>query len=160
VRIVEPDPYRRSIASSLGITTLDPGSDDVLASVEQWTDGAGADVAFEVSGSAQGVQNAVASLRARGRLCLVAIHTEPREVDLFRFFWRELTLVGARLYEREDFEEAVRLVAVGDIPARQLITHVEGLSDALHAFELLESDASVMKVLIDCQDADHGATDE
>ena len=31
-------------------------------------------------------------------------------------------MFGARLYQREDFEEAVRLVADGSIPARRLIS--------------------------------------
>ena len=38
---------------------------------------------------------------------MVAIHTQPREVNLHRFFWRELEMLGARLYERRDFEAAV-----------------------------------------------------
>ena len=37
----------------------------------------------------------------------MAIHSTPREVNLHRFFWRELTLLGARLYQRDDFETAV-----------------------------------------------------
>jgi hypothetical protein len=28
--------------------------------------------------------------------------------------WRELTLIGARIYDRSDFEEAVRLPASGE----------------------------------------------
>ena len=40
-----------------------------------------------------------------------------REVNLRRFFWRELTLAGARLYDHGDFERAVALVADGTIPA-------------------------------------------
>ena len=48
-------------------------------------------------------------LTTRGRLVMVAIHPKPKEIDLHRFFWRELEMFGARLYQREDFEEAVRL---------------------------------------------------
>ena len=89
-----------------------------MASVDEWTGGAGADVAFEVSGSAGGVTTATHALGVRGRLVMVAIHSTPREVDLFRVFWRELTVIGARVYERQDFETAVRLVSTGDIPVR------------------------------------------
>ena len=87
----------------------------------------------------------------------MAIHSQPREVDLFRFFWRELTLIGARLYERADFERAVQLVASRQVPASDLISRVEPLGNAVQAFELLEQGGSVMKVLVDCQDDTKGA---
>ena len=79
-------------------------------------------MAFEVSGAAAGVAAAVDSLATRGRLVQVAIHPVAREISLYRFFWRELTLLGARLYSREDFEAAVRLIAAGEIPAQALIS--------------------------------------
>jgi (R,R)-butanediol dehydrogenase / meso-butanediol dehydrogenase / diacetyl reductase len=79
---------------------------DVQDVVQGWTSGAGADVAFEVSGVQAGVDTAVEALTARGRLVLVAIHTVRRPLDLHRFFWRELTLIGARLYTRDDFKRA------------------------------------------------------
>ena len=59
---------------------------------------------------------------------MVAIHPTPREVDLLRVFWRELHLVGARVYQREDFERAVELVADGTVPAAALITDVVPLT--------------------------------
>ena len=154
VVVVEPDAFRRGVAESIGFTALDPASDDVLAWVEEWTAGAGAAVAFEVSGAAAGVTTAVDVLGVRGRLCLVAIHPHPREVNLHRFFWRELTLVGARLYERADYEKAVELVAAGTIPTKTLISKVVPLNDVGAAFAALDSGAGVMKILIDCRAAD------
>ncbi|MGW1274306.1 Zn-dependent alcohol dehydrogenase, partial [Streptomyces sp. NPDC002491] len=84
------------------------------------------------------------------RLCLVAIHPRPREIDLHRFFWRELTLVGARLYDRADFEKAVALVSDGTVPAAQLISKIVPLTQAPAAFEALEGGGDVMKILVDC----------
>jgi len=150
VLIVEPNAYRRELATSLGLRAVDPAGADITAIVTDWTAGAGAAVVFEVSGAAAGVTTAVDALAVRGRLVLVAIHGTPREVNLHRFFWRELTLIGARLYHRADFERAVELVAGGTIPTATLISAVEPLSSGGHAFELLETGA-VMKVLIDCQ---------
>lgn len=151
VLLAEPNSYRRAVAESLGFAVTDPASADVVDQVEDWTAGAGARVAFEVSGAAAGVDTAVSVLAVRGRLCLVAIHPAPRSVNLHRFFWRELTLVGARLYDRSDFEQAVGLVADGTVPAEALITQITPLAQAGAAFEALENGAGVMKVLIDCQ---------
>ncbi|MGW2725447.1 zinc-dependent alcohol dehydrogenase [Streptomyces sp. NPDC001492] len=152
VRVVELSAHRRLLAEELGLATWDPADDDVPALVGAWTGDAGADVAFEVSGAAGGVDTAVDVLGVRGRLCLVAIHPRPREVNLHRFFWRELTLVGARLYDRSDFEKAVALVADGTIPAERLISKVVPLTEAPSAFEALEGGGDVMKILVDCTD--------
>jgi 2-desacetyl-2-hydroxyethyl bacteriochlorophyllide A dehydrogenase len=151
VLVSEPNPFRRELAASLGLATLDPLVDDVVARVDAWTAGAGADVAFEVSGSAVGLRAVTHALRARGRLVVVAIHSEPVPVDLFRVFWRELELIGARVYERADFERAVELLAEGIIPADRLISTVEPIERAPHAFASLEQGAGVMKVLVDCR---------
>ena len=50
----------------------------------------------------------IAGLRAR--IVGVAIHAQPRPVDLKMMFWRELTFMGARVYEYEDYEKAIDLV--------------------------------------------------
>ncbi|MEU8283253.1 alcohol dehydrogenase catalytic domain-containing protein [Micromonospora sp. NPDC048905] len=151
VLLVEPDSFRREVAAGIGIEAVDPGATDVVALVNERTNGAGADIAFEVSGSAGGVTTAVDVLTTRGRLVMVAIHPRPREVNLHRFFWRELELLGARLYQRDDMVEAIRLVASGEIPARQLISRVEPVEAASAAFTALEG-GGVMKVLLDLRE--------
>ncbi|MEU1514867.1 alcohol dehydrogenase catalytic domain-containing protein [Streptomyces sp. NPDC005811] len=157
VRVVELSAHRRLLAAELGLTAWNPADDDVPALVGEWTGDAGADVAFEVSGAAGGVDTAVDVLGVRGRLCLVAIHPRPREVNLHRFFWRELTLIGARLYDRADFEKAVALVADGTIPADRLISKVVPLAEAPLAFEALQGGGDVMKILVDCGNDPTGA---
>ena len=152
VLVCEPNPYRRSVAARLGLPAIDPAADDISAALDLWTGGAGADAAFEVSGSAAGIQTAAQALRARGRLVVVAIHSQPVPVDLFRVFWRELELIGARVYERSDFEQAVKLLAEGVVPAAELISAVEPLGRAPQAFEALESGTGVVKILIDCRE--------
>jgi len=149
VLVLELDGYRRAIASRIGLHVIDPARSDVGRLVTKWTSGAGADVAFEVSGSASGVGTATEVLAVRGRLVMVAIHSVPREVNLFRLFWRELTVIGARVYEREDFEHAVQLVAGGQIPAAELITRIVPLDEVASAFAALERGGEV-KVLVDC----------
>jgi 2-desacetyl-2-hydroxyethyl bacteriochlorophyllide A dehydrogenase len=159
VRIAELTPYRVRLARDLGFQVVVPGKDDVGAAVDEWTGGAGVTVAFEVSGAASGVTTAVEALAVRGRLCQVAIHPVPREVDLHRCFWRELTLVGARLYTRADFERAVALIAAGRIPTDRLVSAVEPLHRVARAFDALAS-GSAMKILVDCQNTTAGAGDD
>ena len=77
-----------------------------------------ADVVFEVSGTVPGVEAMTELPSVRGRIVMVAIHPDPKPVNLFRFFWSEIRMVGARLYEPEDFEKAIHLAAEGELVAR------------------------------------------
>jgi 2-desacetyl-2-hydroxyethyl bacteriochlorophyllide A dehydrogenase len=151
VLVLELDPYRRSVAESVGLRTLDPAAVDVSTFVSQWTAGAGAAVSFEVSGSQPGADTALDVLGVRGRMVVVGIHPQPRAISLHRVFWRELTLVGARVYQRIDFERAIELVAAGEVAIDALVSRIEPLTSARAAFAALESGGNVMKVLIDCQ---------
>lgn len=149
VVLVELSEERRRVGASLALRVLDPVRDDVAAVVDEWTETAGVPVAFEVSGSPGGVDTAVQALAVRGRLVVVAIHASPPPVDLYRVFERELTVVGARVYEQPAFEEAVRLLAADAIPARSLISAVLPLDDVAGAFESLEQGHGT-KILLDC----------
>jgi 2-desacetyl-2-hydroxyethyl bacteriochlorophyllide A dehydrogenase len=153
VLVLEVSESRRAFAETIGLRAVDPTAGDLQALIAEWTGDAGADVAFEVSGAAAGIETAIQSLAVRGRMVVVAIHPSPPPVNLFRVFWRELTLIGARVYERRDFEEAVRLLSSGAIPAEQMITRVDPLGGVAAAFSELES-GRAMKVLIDCQSSD------
>jgi (R,R)-butanediol dehydrogenase / meso-butanediol dehydrogenase / diacetyl reductase len=149
VLLLEPNGGRRDVAASLGFRVCDPTEEPVDELVATWTGDAGVPVAFEVSGSQAGLDSATQVLGVHGRLVIVAIHAAPTPVDLFRVFWRELTLIGARVYERMDFERAAALLADGVIPGDVMITHVEPLERAASAFAALESGAA-LKVLVDC----------
>lgn len=151
VLISEVNPARLQLAESLGLATVNPTETDLVARVEDFTKGAMADVVFEVSGVQAGVAAMTQLPRVRGRIVMVAIHAEPKPVDLFRFFWRELKLIGARVYEPEDFDEAIALAAGGTLPLDALITEVIPLADAQSAFDAIDNNPAGMKYLLHCQ---------
>ncbi|MEL4319408.1 alcohol dehydrogenase catalytic domain-containing protein [Leifsonia sp. YIM 134122] len=151
VAVIELDPNRRAQIEALGFATVDPRETDQVAWVEEWTAGAGADVVFEVSGAAAAVLGATALAKVRGTIVVVAIHPTPREIDLQRVFWRELRLLGARVYQRTDFERAVELIADGTIPSAVLISKIVPLSETRAAFDDLQG-GRAMKVLVDVQE--------
>lgn len=150
VLISEVNPMRLQLAESLGLATVNPKETDVVAEVESFTNGAMADVVFEVSGVQAGVSTMTQLPRVRGRVVMVAIHSEPKAVDLFRFFWRELKLIGARVYEPEDFEEAIELAAGGTLALSALITEITPLADAQSVFEAIDNNPAGMKYLLQC----------
>ena len=90
---------------------------------------------------------AVESLAAHGRLIQVAIHARRREVDLHRFFWRELEMYGARLYHKEDMVTAAELIRDRRVPVARLITSVVPMENTSRAFAELRR-GSAMKILV------------
>jgi 2-desacetyl-2-hydroxyethyl bacteriochlorophyllide A dehydrogenase len=152
VVVSEVNSFRLRLAADLGLEALNPRETDLARFVDEQTGGAGADVLFEVSGSGAAAQSMTNLLRTRGRIVVVAIFPEPPKIDLFRFFWRELRMLGARVYEPEDFEQAIAIAASGDLPLHRLITSVLPVEGLASAFRQLESGGEVMKILIRCSE--------
>ncbi|MBS1871786.1 MAG: alcohol dehydrogenase catalytic domain-containing protein [Acidobacteria bacterium] len=152
VVVSEINPFRIELAQSLGLEAVDPRSTDMVALVNEKTGGAGADVVFEVTGSAPAVELMTKLPRVRGRMVMVAIHGQPAPIDLFKFFWRELRLIGARVYEPQDFERALELAAAKALPLDRLITKVVPLEGLTGAFREMESGGEVMKILVRCSE--------
>jgi 2-desacetyl-2-hydroxyethyl bacteriochlorophyllide A dehydrogenase len=152
VVLAEVNQFRVELARDLGLDAVNPLETDLPQLVSDRTGGAGADVVFEVSGSQAGADTMTKLPRTRGRIVVVAIYAEPPKVDLFRFFWRELKLSGARVYEAEDFELAIELAATGRLPLARLITDVLPLNRLEDAMHRMEGGGDCMKILVSCTD--------
>ena len=151
VTVSEVSPFRRKLAAELGLDVVDPTAADLPAAIFERTGDAGADVVFEVSGSAAGADVMTRLACIRGRIVIVAIYPDPQPVRLFDFFWKELSMAGARVYEPEDYEEAIALLATATLPVDRLITAVEPLERLPSVFAHLQGDPAAMKTLIDCR---------
>ncbi|RKN80926.1 zinc-dependent alcohol dehydrogenase [Ulvibacterium marinum] len=138
-------------ARELGLNAVNPTKIDLIGYVQERTKGRKADVVFEVAGvqPALDVMTEIAGIR--GRILMVAIHGQKREVDLFKFFWKELKLIGARVYEKEDYEKAIALITANELPFEEMITDVQPLSNIQQVFENIDNNPDGMKVLMDCQ---------
>ncbi|MBD0411216.1 zinc-dependent alcohol dehydrogenase [Pseudoalteromonas distincta] len=151
VLISEVNNERRKFSARFDIETINPLEQDLQDYVSKWSDGKGADVVFEVSGVQPAVEAMTQIAAVRGRICMVAIHSQKPPVDLFQFFWRELELVGARVYEDADFEMAIDLVASGKVNLEPFITSVSELADISSAFASMDNNPTGMKALVSCQ---------
>jgi 2-desacetyl-2-hydroxyethyl bacteriochlorophyllide A dehydrogenase len=150
VTVSEVNAHRLDLARSLGFATLNPKEVNVAEEIYAQTADKGADVIFEVSGTQAGVDTMTEAAATRCRIVMVAIHATKPTVDLFKFFWREIELFGARVYEAEDYEEAIKLVASGAIDCNSIITDVRPLEKITDAFQALSGNAQAMKSLIKC----------
>ena len=150
VILSEVNESRLKLAASLGLGAVNPIKEDLVGAVRIATDGAMADCVFEVSGSGPGVEVMTELPNVRGRIVMVAIHPDPKPVNLFKFFWSELKLIGARLYEEQDFDEAIALAASGRLHLDKLITQVNPIEEVQRTFEMIEANPDGIKYLISC----------
>ena len=148
VIISEVNSFRLKIAQKLGFETINPKEINLIEEINKKTNQKGADVVFEVSGSQTGVDVMTDCAATRGRIVMVAIHAEKPVVDMFRFFWRELELIGVRVYEKEDYEKAIKILVSGRIDANTIITDVNNLDDVQTAFNNLSNSPTALKSLI------------
>ena len=151
VIVSEVNENRITKAKELGLVAVNPTKIDLVEYVKEQTEDRKADVVFEVAGvqPALDVMTEVAGIR--GRILMVAIHGQKKEIDLFKFFWKELRLIGARVYEKEDYEKAIALITENKLPIEEMITDVQPLSNIQKVFENIDNNPDGMKLLMDCQ---------
>lgn len=147
----EVDEPRLEFAHSLGLEAVNPMQIDLAARCRELSDGSGADIVFEVSGAKSAALGMTDLLALRGRIVVVAIYPQPVEMNLFQFFWKELSMTGARVYEPEDFDHALTLMADGSLPLEKLISRVEPLDRLPMVFADIDQGEAGMKTLIDCR---------
>ncbi|MEM9079980.1 MAG: zinc-binding dehydrogenase [Verrucomicrobiota bacterium] len=150
VILSEPNESRLALARELGVEAVNPISSNVVEEVSKLTDGAMADCVFEVSGSGPGVEVMTELPNVRGRIVMVAIHPQPKPVNLFKFFWSEIKMIGARLYEEQDFDEAIELAASGKLALDRLITRIDPIEEVQATFEAIDANPDGIKYLIRC----------
>ncbi len=151
VILSEVNENRLAFARELGFEAINPIEVDLAALCRERSKDVGADIVFEVSGAKAAAASMTELLAIRGRIVLVAIYPQPVELNLFQFFWKELKLCGARVYEPEDYEQALKLISEQSLPLEKMISRVEPLDSIQSAFENLDANPDAMKVLIDCQ---------
>ncbi len=148
VLISEVNPHRLEIARLMGFEAVNPVEENLEALVLSRTGGCGAEVVFEVSGSQAGIDAMTAVAASRARLVVVAVHARKPKMDLYQLFWRELKVIGTRVYEAEDYERAIRFVAAGQLDADTIVTDIYPLGEIQAAFDSLDANPSAMKTLI------------
>jgi 2-desacetyl-2-hydroxyethyl bacteriochlorophyllide A dehydrogenase len=149
IAAIEPNRRRRELLEALGFPAVDP---DNAGKEEFATLGLGGDApvgVFECSGSRTAPQLALELLAPGGRIMLLSTAARPARLPLAALLVREIQLRPSFAYNRSEFEQALELLAAGDIPADRLITSIVPLSEAPAMFdELCRSDTRQLKVLL------------
>ncbi len=152
VIISEVNKKRIALVQSLGFRVCNPMEQDLVEVVDNFTEKAMVDVVFEVSGAQSALDVMPHLLRVRGKIVMVAIHPQAKPINLFQFFWKELQMIGARVYEPEDFDKAIDLLSSEQEPFTKLITEVASLDKVQQLFETIDQHPEGMKYLIKIND--------
>ena len=125
-------PARLELAQQIGLTPVAAGP-DLLARVMELTDQNGADVVFECAGHPSSAREMTALARSRAVIVNLGVFKQPVSVDLQAINFKELEILGSRVYERRDFEVAIELAA--KLPIERIVSGSFPLAEVACAFE-------------------------
>ena len=135
---------RLQLAARLGLQPVKAG-EELRARVMKLSGNNGADVLFECAGHPSSAREMTALVRSRGVIVNLGVFKKPVEIDMQAVNFKEIEIVGSRVYERKDFLTAIDLAM--RIPLDLIVSHTFPLKEVNLAFKQFLS-GEVCKVLI------------
>lgn len=152
VFISDIDEKRLEMAKSFGMIPVNAKTDSLERAVKEVTDGEGADILFECSGAEIAAKQMTQITRVSGTICMTAVHKAPHEVDLRELNFKEQTLIGTRVYTKEEFRQAVHYAAEINDELERIVSHIVPLSDSAKVFDMIaDPNCGTVKVVVDCE---------
>jgi 2-desacetyl-2-hydroxyethyl bacteriochlorophyllide A dehydrogenase len=140
---------KRALAETLGADLTIPGGDRAVELVREATEGRGPDVVIETTGVVQQLASAVDMVRSGGRILMFGIITAKEgALPFYDLYYKELSLINARVAKSEDYPGAIGLVQHGQVRLQPLISDVMPLGDLKSAIGMLGSDGGGQRMKI------------
>ncbi|WFP76695.1 NAD(P)-dependent alcohol dehydrogenase [Mesorhizobium sp. WSM4906] len=127
-------PKLKIAAQYPGIVPVNIGEQSLVDAVRAATDGWGADIVFEASGSPKAFANLFDVVRPGGAVVLVGLPVEPVSLDVPAAISREVRIETVFRYANI-FDRALQLIASGKVDLKPLITGTYDFPDSIKAFE-------------------------
>jgi threonine dehydrogenase-like Zn-dependent dehydrogenase len=148
VLVVSRSTRRFALADELGAAATHAVADGPLDEAARAFSGReGIDCVVETAGTPEAVSHALALVRPGGRVVLTGLPHEATAVPFFSVVRREVTIVGSMIYQ-DEFAEAMRLVAAGQVRTRPLITHRFALDEIERAFVAHREPAAIKVAVV------------
>lgn len=143
-------PSRLELAKRLGADhAIDVRSEDPAAVIGTLTNGEGADLVVECSGSPSvpGLFDKVT--KRGGKIVVVAFYPEPVTLDLAAIVRKDISIHTSRGEGGNNVKRAVALAAQGKIRGSEMVTHRFSLENIAEAFRVVrERDGDPVKVVV------------
>lgn len=146
VFVSEPNPDRRAVVASLGATVLDPGEQDVVATIEAEV-GAVA-VAVDAVGLGVTRRQCVGAVRRAGTVILSGLHEEVSEFPAADAIRKEITVQTGFCYTPSDFDDAVALLAEDAISTEDWVVEAPLEEGDMWFKQLIAGEGCAAKVLL------------
>lgn len=149
--ISDIDQFRLDLCKDLGFRTVNIKEENLKEVVEKMTNGDGADIVFECSGTEPATFESTELARVGGTICMTGIHKAPHKFNFPQFSFKEQKIVATRVYTKREFEQAVDLAKEMGDSLEKLVSHVVPLKEGYKAFDYInDPKVNTIKVLLDC----------
>ena len=138
---------RREMAENLGAIAVEPAAAAEI--VMRSSQGLGADVVIEASGSVPALDASFTLARPQGVVSVVGAHFEPDyPLNNATMFEKELSLVFSVGNPSQDRERLFASIEAGSLKPSQIISHTMTLANAPEAYQDFDSKKALKVVLI------------
>ena len=153
VIISEINEPRRQFVESMGIETINPTQTDAMDLMRAVTGGGGFDIVYDTSGAPSAVLQMPDLTRCGGKMLSLGLSGDAYPFIIGKVSFKEITLIGNRLYSQEDFENGVRFLednwrALG---LDRMVTDRLTLGEIDKAIQRMIDGTNLCKIIIDCQ---------
>ena len=146
VLMCDINPHRVKRAAGLNFQVINSVDENPVERVTEITKGEGADIVFECAGSAPAALQMCDLVRPRGTIVMVSVHKEPHPVDLRAISFKEISMIGTRVYTPENYQQALQMIP--DLPYENVISHRVELDRGAEGFDIMGRADDACKVII------------
>ncbi len=138
---------RLNLLNEYGFKTINPAKIDNESIINNYYEGAGPEVVFEVTGTAGGFQAAIDIACYRGRIMEVGVPKGEQTMDIRKGNFGELEILGSRVYEPVDIKTALKIIDDARYDWDKLITTFPLEKGPEVLTELANGKTSLMKAI-------------
>ncbi|WP_080872948.1 zinc-dependent alcohol dehydrogenase [Oceanobacillus timonensis] len=145
IYVTEISKERREFIEKIGFTAINPREN--LEESFMHLNKRKADIVFEVAGVEKTISDAINLVKNAGKIIVVSVFKNPALVDLQQVNFREVSLIGTRVYSDMDFKIAVKLIDENHI-FNHVITHQFELDEVQAGIDSMLHQSDSLKVMI------------
>jgi len=150
VVVTDVDAAVLDVAKKLGAdAALNPNEVDIIREVKDLTDDAGVNVSFEAVGIPATVKQAIELVRIGGKAIMIGVPTKEAQVTLHPvdLLFKEMT-IQATHDNPFTFLKSLDVMRRKIVDVKPIVTNIFELDDAQKAFETIEKQEGILKVLL------------
>jgi L-iditol 2-dehydrogenase len=142
--------YNLNVAKKMGADyVFNVKKVNITDEIKKITGEEGADVVFITAGIPSVLNDSLQCVIKKGRVVPVALFDEAVPVEMFRIIGSELNISGTIMYNHDDFEDAIKLLAKKTVDVNPVITHKLPIDDVQHGLELVDKKLeNALKVML------------